>query len=113
MEEKKESWIETLIELLNEYDKDRTYYKEYKYIMYRDDEWIDVDDKRTDLEIISKSYGFIKWLVDNDKIDFGNLKLEEITSWTDLYYSFKNYEVLLMLLSIQDEPIQFLISILK
>ena len=103
MEEKKESWIEKLVELLNEYDTFREYVE------------VDLEDCNDPivLRVISKNYGFIKWLVDNDKIDFSNLKIEEIVAWTDLYYSFKKDEVLLMLLSIQDEPIQFLCSILK
>ena len=101
--------MEKLIDLLNEYDKDRTYYKEYKYIMYRDDEWIDVDDKRTDLEIISKSYGFIKWLVENDKIDRD--RVDDQMEYHFFWYT--NYQILLMLLSISDTPIDDLISYLK
>ncbi len=63
--------------------------------------------------IISKQGWFIKWLVENDKIDFSNLKIEELISWTDLFYSFSKTEVLLMLLSISDTPIENLISYLK
>lgn len=78
------------------------------------------------LEICSKYYGFIKRLVDNDKIDTQNL----ITymNWTSLTFNkvpstdcasidktWNNFytECLLMLLAIQDNPIEFLISILK
>lgn len=68
--------------------------------------------------IISKEYGFIKWLVDNDKIDYEKVD----KSWNDemSFVDFKldnimeiRIKVVLMLLSIQDEPIEFLISILK
>ena len=105
MEEKKESWIETLIELLNEYVKELWI---WDYVWWHNKKTVENSDY-----IITKKFWFIKWLVDNDKIDFSNLKIEEIVAWTDLYYSFKKDEVLLMLLSIQDDPIEFLVSILK
>ena len=120
--EKKEIWMEKLIKLLNEYDKTRDYYKVHTYIMYKDDEWIEVDDKRTDLEIISSSYWFIKRLVENDKIDFDNRDLKdrfmnEFERYPQFHNNTTNREFnvngLLMLLSIQDKPIDFLISILK
>ena len=79
------------------------------------------------LLIISKSYGFIKRLVDNDKIDLdklpcvfaGNINkwktLLTATNWDEMYEwtEYDAYESLLMLLTIQDEPIEFLCSILK
>ena len=73
------------------------------------------------LMIISKEYWFIKWLVDNDKIDFELDRIIHRHKWID-YNTWKwiaveklcdKYESLLMLLSIQDNPIEFLISILK
>ena len=54
--------------------------------------------------LISKKFWFIKRLVENDKIDLE--KFPQIMEYSD-------YESLLMLLSIQDNPIEFLISILK
>ena len=58
--------------------------------------------------IISKSYGFIKWLVENKKVD-----LDGIPYLTDEYWwGFDEYEELIMILSIQDSPIEFLVSIL-
>ena len=54
--------------------------------------------------LISKKYQFIERLVKNDKIDMSKL---------DSRYSKVEYEPLLMLLAIQDEPIDFLLSILK
>ena len=128
--------MEKLIELLNKYEVEkkpsrlqRSYYlwfvhNFWKWIMYIDEEWEDVDDYRTDYEIISKEYGFIKWLVDNNKITSDWIKprdklVKEITIldkdgnaiWWDNKYT--EEEQLLMYLSIQDEPIEFLISILK
>lgn len=63
---------------------------------------------------VSKEYGFIKWLVDNDKIDVESYC--RITSverkWEkDVYRD--EVDSLLMLLAIQDEPIEFLIRLLK
>lgn len=63
--------------------------------------------------IISKGYNFIKWLVDNDRIDF-----EKDKYWIILYENWvqkflKSEEEILMELSIQEDPISFLISILR
>lgn len=115
--------MEKLIELLNEYKwkeewtiecdvPHNDWYSEYAY-------------EHEELIIISKQYWFIKWLVENEKIE-----------WEKVYENLKDYEVeiriravkklelsseekslwyleLLMLLSIQDNPIEFLVSILK
>ena len=84
--------------------------------------------------LISKNYAFIKRLVENDKIDFDKFKAYNYENWygkwerelQKIYYYWKarnedlNYtewysevEELLMLLSIQDNSIEFLVSILK
>ena len=122
---KEKIWIEKLIELLNEYEREkiihRTYYLVSWYIMYKRDDGEEVDDKRTDLEIISKSYGFIKWLVDNDKINWRKCLdlwyeisvIDEEWEDIDVMRTFDSYEQLLMYLAIQDNPIEFLVSILK
>lgn len=60
--------------------------------------------------LISKSFWFIQWLVENDKIDL--TKLEDNSDWYWIELWDDCYEVL-ALLSIQDNPIEFLISILK
>ena len=108
MEEKKESWIETLIELLNEYS-------EWWH-------WRDENFDSNKLLVISKKYWFIKWLVDNDKIDRNNRDLldkcmEEFDRYPITFDTCKvsndATDMLLMLLSISDNPIEFLISILK
>ena len=96
-------WMEKLIELLNEYE---TTLEPNEQI-----EWTENWVKATPLTIISKQYWFIKWLVENEKIDY-----EKVYNNSD-YPMVKRdeflYEWLLMLLSIQDEPIEFLVSILK
>ena len=71
--------------------------------------------------IPSKRYWFIKWLVDNDKIDFSLIpnKIKEIwipmkINWEIKYwFDSSDYYWLLMLLSISDNPISDLISYLK
>lgn len=68
--------------------------------------------------LLTKQAGLIKWLVDNDKIDREWMKWH----WRLISYCLyiKSWEwdkikegVLLMLLAIQDSPLEFLISILK
>ena len=113
--EKKEIW--KLIELLNERDVGEECWELY-YLsngIIRDDWWNILYDYRT----ISKQFWFIKWLVENDKIrDLDKLEyvywIEMVRHWTEeLYTAYSLYENLLMLLSIQDEPIRFLCEILK
>ena len=60
--------------------------------------------------VISKRCEFIKRLVNNDKINFD--KLEDNSDWYFIDLS-DNYLEILSLLSIQDNPIEFLVSILK
>ena len=67
--------------------------------------------------IISLKGGFIKWLVDNDKIDMSkaiyysdNIHEENYWEWGWLC---NDYEFVLMILSISDTPIEDLISYLK
>lgn len=99
--------METLINLLNEFDSWTV--------------WLTEDLLRETgctYCIICKPYWFIKWLVDNDKIDRDKkvLAFEFSSVYT---YDGEDYEdhikecKLLMLLAIQDKPIEFLISILK
>jgi hypothetical protein len=101
--------MEKLIELLNEYQEEKGSEIRFKridnsdFFVCWDDVWLGYE------TILSKKFWFIKWLVDNDKIDKEKVWKNESPDIFD--YSF--YEVVLMLLSIQDNPIEFLISILK
>jgi hypothetical protein len=102
----KENWMNKLIELLNEYDDWMvSWYEEYFPT-----EWLFVTNAgqwfREEF-ILGKRYWFIKWLLDNDKIDL--LKLDNRIALSE----FNKVERVLMALSIQDNPIEFLISILK
>lgn len=106
----KEIWMEKLIELLNEYAE------QLKFISKRK-----IEDKKvvvgnawpamSELMLISKSYWFIKWLVENDKIDRDKVEKEK----ADYYFieMFDNDEIMLMLLSISNTPIEDLILYLK
>ena len=132
----KEIW--KLIELLNEYETPRSWvvyksYDDYDWFFY----WVDCDWETeiawSDSLICSKKFWWIWWLVENDKIDFDKcwLDVRHYLSYNKRYDKWivmaKNYdydtfvveefyppyEQLLMLLSIQDNPIEFLISVLK
>lgn len=113
--------LDKLIELLNEYDKINKHinkwFRDEYWHLNREYGWSTV--ASSCWKVISKSYGFIKRLVDNDKIDIEKLlniqnEYFRLQVWNDNYNS-ENYFVdgLLMLLAIQDEPIEFLIDILK
>ncbi len=94
--------MEELIELLDKYQNKCVLqpYNEHNLIEH----W--------SCRVISKEWGFIKWLVENDKIDIS--KLEDNNDYLVMKENWANtYKALLMLLSIQDKPIEFLISILK
>ena len=79
--------------------------------------WLwDLNSQNCVLLIISKEYWFIKWLVENEKIDLDKLpiRLEEYYQNTEAVgYVTDDENILLMELAIQDNPIEFLISILK
>ena len=90
---------------------------EYIELIWEQDIWEIPTNK-----IISKSRGFISWLVENDKIDFDNRDLKDrFMDEFERYPQFQNNTTnrefningLLMLLAIQDEPIRFLCEILK
>ena len=63
--------------------------------------------------VISKKFWFIKWLENENKIDY-----EKVRKWenSDSRWNFETCQpeyFMIMLLSIQDNPIDFLISLLK
>ena len=126
----KENWIEKLIELLNEYEEEISKKEKSVAVYWTNRLWIlqygSYIQQLSISYMISNHYWFIKWLVENDKIDTQNL----ITymNWTSLTFNKvpstdcagidkiwnKFYtEVLLMLLAISDTPIEALISYLK
>lgn len=108
----KEKWINKLINLLNESeDWFVSRFISYDGInrVFRLDNWQSFHYTL----ILSKEYCFIKWLVENNKIDFD---FDKIYSKARFYVFGKNIsdtDYIIMLLSIQDNPIEFLIDILK
>jgi len=131
----KEIW--TLIELANQYEIEKEksewvnvdVYVEFKWnynnnwlVRYDETDRWEWDNLYWDAAVaylISKSFGMIWWLVENEKIDYWKIlnltkndnKLSIVVDLDEGYFSWE--ESLLMLLSIQDEPIEFLTSILK
>lgn len=110
-----------LVKLLNEFEKVKTWYATYTTRWeksereLKSDYMYDEDQNIIQIYIISKSFWFIKWLVENDKIDRDNL-LKENWQFRLFYYDLervKNYDRLVMYLSVEDNPIEFLISILN
>lgn len=114
--------MDRLIELLNEYEENRIekINSEWKLMVklsfkpYTEESLTNKAYRSCQLEICSKYYGFIKWLVEKNKIDF---------SW-EWEYSTKSIEEfdwllrddedwLIMLLAISDTPIDDLINYLR
>ena len=102
----KESWMNKLLELLDEYriEKGERNLNEFEVSQT--------------LDSLNYLRLFIKRLVDNDKIDkYKVIELEH--NWIrpfkldNLYWEIKLEERLLMLLSISDNPIEFLCSVIK
>ena len=87
--------MEKLVELLNNFID-----RNYKNYWHRNGS--NIHTWRT--IVISKEFRFIKDLVENDHVDL---------DWFPQIEEYSDYESLLMMLSIQDDPIKYLISILK
>ena len=120
----KEIWMKKLIELLNEYEIEKEKsewvnvdaYVEFKWdynynrlVRYDETDHWEWDNLYWDTAVAyltSKSFWFIKWLVENDKID-----KSKVFSFIDT--ADKPYEDILCLLALSDEPIEDLISYLK
>ena len=124
--------MEKLIELLNEYA--HTYADHYddtgreieiKFLSHADNCFIYECDWETEIlvddVVISKRYEFIGWLVENKKFkpygayrDFISQNYVEFENWAIIpSVNWQLYDSILCWLAIQDEPIEFLISILK
>jgi hypothetical protein len=114
--------MEKLIELLNEYENVNDWYATYT-TRWEDSKrelkssyMFDEAQNIIQIYIISKSFWFIKRLVENDKIDLSN----EEYFYQDTIYELEQAQLikdlsdyLIMKLSISDNPIEDLISYLK
>lgn len=108
--------MEKLLQLLNEY---RPLETDMKYYIADWDVYIKentVVSNNFTPRVISEKFWFIEWLVAGGMIDYA--KVEDICCRdVDLYFKnrdfYGKYKRLLMLISIQDDPIRFLVSILK
>ena len=102
----KESWMNKLIELLNEYNKE----------IWKPKRMSEREVRTHYSWVICSWYWFIKWLVENDKIDRWKIE-EKISGDVSLYLDnreyYWRYKWLLMLLAISENPISDLISYLK
>lgn len=113
----KENWINKLIELLNESED----WFVSKFVSYDDEDWVFILNSWQSFHytfILSKEYRFIQRLVENDKIHCWKVIWEYWkTVWAKFIsepIQYNDFEcICLMLLSIQDNPIEFLLSILK
>ena len=108
--------MEKLSKLLNEYleskEKDIQQFMNIATLMTQS------DSKLYQIYIISKDFGFIKRLVEKDMIDLDkiNILAEIVDLWKLEEYKLDLHswiDSVMMILAIQDKPIDFLISILK
>ena len=100
--------MKKLIELLNEYEK--TLEPNLQI------EWTEVWIKSTPEIVISKKFWFIKWLVENEKIDSWTrnpLFITELVGEQEKQIPYSFYEEMLIRLALSDTPIEDLISYLK
>lgn len=109
--------MDKLLKLLNEYDKinevnNKWFINDY-WRLDREYNWATATSSCR--KAISKDYGFIKRLIDNDKINRDKI-LKENWLFRKYFYDLeyvKNYDRLVMWLSVEDDPIEDLISYLK
>lgn len=111
--------MKKLLQLLNEYQTQRG--SKFKFSSYdeRSQSFLLVDSNEVlwGEIIISKKFWFIQWLVEDDKIILQKdiIRRVEYSNYgviEDIHY-YSAYKSILMYLAIQDNPIEFLISILK
>ena len=108
-------WIEKLIELLNEYVEETDFWDnldEYNEAEILDEETLEVNWKYHDIEYLyTKKFWFIEWLYNHKKMTLERLRI------SDLYWDINNWvwtvDNIIMHLSISENPIDLLISLLK
>ena len=119
--------MEKLLQLLNEYE--RSLWSDREWLWIIDEDWFFCTRKSKKgnpivqhssldeaiLQIISKKFWFIQWLMDRNKIEFDRARDRSdfpllYAGWWGFY---SDADIIVATLSIQDDPIEFLISILK
>lgn len=100
-------------------DFERKYYAKNHWRLTIDNLWYTDDQYSiydyTDRDICGKDGGFIKWLVDNEKIDYWTrnpLCITELAGEKEKQIPYSFYEEMLIRLAISDTPIEDLISML-
>jgi len=110
--------MEKLLKLLNEYQEERD--SEYRFISIEDWDFFKITSVLWTWlwaeTVFSKKFLFIRRLVENNKLEMEKLeyKYQDLVyelEQSDFYKSREDFA--LMLLSIQDNPVEFLVSILK
>ena len=94
--------MDKLLKYLNKYEIERVRTGKGKKALF----WSENYARKKYEKFIVKKYWFIKWLVDNDKID-----KKKVFSFIDT--ADKPYEDILCLLALSDSPVTDLISYLK
>ena len=112
--------MEKLLQLLNDYsplkDMSDEYCVKYWKVWIRTRLYAEPDVYvNYTLQVISKKFWFIQWLMDQNKIEFDRARDRSdfpllYAGWWELY---SDAEVIIATLSVEDDPIEFLVSILK
>lgn len=110
--------MEKLLDLLNQSAKERDLIQRWHYM----GDYLSYSDRfknESELVMISDRYGFIDWLCNNWKINREDEYLKRVR-FTYFDYSIEDWSIdhsraggLIMILSIQNNPTEFLINILK
>ena len=114
--------MEKLVELLNEYENQldlkwctRSEQPNFIWHIKAVSEYSDNILYNADLAVTSKRYWFIKWLVENDKIDSWTrnpLFITELVGEQEKQIPYSFYEEMLIRLALSENPIEDLISYL-
>ena len=119
--------MEKLLQLLNEYE--RLLWSDREWLWIIDEDWFFCTRKSKKgnpivqhssldeaiLQIISKKFWFIQWLMDQNKVEFDRARDRSdfpllYAGWWEFY---SDADVIIATLSMEDNPIDFLNSILK
>ena len=109
--------MEKLIELLNECKPTvscANFKEHYEFIdddIYLIREWIDWEEEQFPMYVCYKKWNFVKWLVENNKIEWS--EKTAFVTFLEREINADKSDALVSLLAVQDNPIEYLCSILK